>query len=190
MLRDTGCILITSAVEAVQDDILTRLAKGHTRQDFLEALVLCQRVGLPLNPTFVAFTPWTSLADYVALLTLLAERALIDHVAPIQLAMRLLIPAGSKLLELPDMHDVISGFDEAALTYRWQHPDVRVDRLCDDALQLVQSGEAEGASRHEIFARLWAAAYKAAALPTPPLPTPTQAPRRGPIPYLSEPWYC
>jgi radical SAM superfamily enzyme YgiQ (UPF0313 family) len=189
-LRDTGCILITSAVEAVQDDILERLAKGHTREDFLAALALCQHIGLPLNPTFVAFTPWTSLADYIALLTLLAEQRLIDHVAPIQLAMRLLIPAGSKLLELPDMHDVISGFDEVALTYRWQHPDVRVDRLCDDALQLVQSGEAEGTSRPEIFSRLWEAAHKAAALTTPPLPEPTQAPPRSPIPYLSEPWYC
>jgi radical SAM superfamily enzyme YgiQ (UPF0313 family) len=189
-LRETGCILITSAVEAVQDHILERLAKGHTRQDFLAALALCQRIGLPLNPTFVAFTPWTSLADYVALLTLLAEQRLIDHVAPIQLAMRLLIPAGSKLLDLPDMHDVISDFDDVALTYRWYHPDVRVDRLCDDALQLVQSGEAEGASRQEIFSRLWGAAHKAAALPTPPLPEPTQAPPRGPIPYLSEPWYC
>jgi radical SAM superfamily enzyme YgiQ (UPF0313 family) len=190
ILRDTGCILVTSAVEAVQDHILERLAKGHTRQDFLAALALCQRVELPLNPTFVAFTPWTSLADYVALLTLLAEQRLIDHVAPIQLAMRLLIPAGSKLLELPDMHEVISGFDEVALTHRWHHPDVRVDRLCDNALQLVQSGEAEGGSRQDIFSRLWEAAHKAAALPTPPLPEPTQAPPRGPIPYLSEPWYC
>ena len=63
-LRDTGCILITSAVEAVQDHILERLAKGHTYEDFVAALGLCQRIGLPLNPTFVAFTPWTSLADY------------------------------------------------------------------------------------------------------------------------------
>jgi radical SAM superfamily enzyme YgiQ (UPF0313 family) len=189
-LRDTGCVLITSAVEAVQDHILERLAKGHTYEDFVAALGLCRRIGLPLNPTFVAFTPWTSLADYVALLTRLCELGLIDHVAPIQLAMRLLIPAGSKLLELPDMQDVIGGFDETALTYRWQHPDVRVDRLCDDALQLVQSGEAEGASRAEIFSRLWAAAHKVAAHATPPLPAPTQAPPRGPIPYLSEPWYC
>jgi hypothetical protein len=153
-------------------------------------LALCQHVGLSLNPTFVAFTPWTSLADYVALLTLLAEQRLIDHVAPIQLAMRLLIPSGSKLLDLPDMPDIISDFDDVALTYRWHHPDVRVDRLCDDALQLVQSGEAEGASRQEIFSRLWGAVHKAAALPTPPLPESTQAPPRGPLPYLSEPWYC
>jgi radical SAM superfamily enzyme YgiQ (UPF0313 family) len=189
-LRDTGCILVTSAVEAVQDPILDRLAKGHTRQDFLQALALCRGLGLALNPTFVAFTPWTSLADYIELLTVLAEQDLIEHVAPIQLAMRLLIPAGSKLLDIPEIHDTLQGFDEIALTYRWQHPDVRVDRLCDDALKLVQSGEAEGATRRDLFSRLWHAVHKAATLPTPPLPTPIVAPSRGPIPYLNEPWYC
>ncbi|HEY7492960.1 MAG TPA: CUAEP/CCAEP-tail radical SAM protein [Candidatus Tectomicrobia bacterium] len=189
-LRDTGCVLVTSAVEAIQDHILERLDKGHTRQDFLDALALCQRVGLHLNPTFVAFTPWTTLAGYIELLTLLAEQGLIEHVSPIQLAMRLLIPAGSKLLELPDIHSLIGAFDDTALTYRWQHPDVRVDRLCDEALKLVQSGEAEDVGRYEIFTRLWAAAHKAADLSMPPVPEPVLAPRRGPIPYLSEPWYC
>ncbi len=189
-LRDTGCILVTSAVEAVQDHILERLDKGHTQQDFLETLALCRRLGLNMNPTFVAFTPWTALTDYIELLTVLAQQGLVDHVAPIQLAMRLLIPAGSKILELPDVHHVLEGFDDSALAYRWQHPDIRVDRLCDDALQLVQSGEAEGASRCELFTRLWDAAHKAAAIPTPALPKPIVAPARGPIPYLNEPWYC
>src|SRR5262245_14751238 len=160
-LRDTGCVLVTSAVEAIQEHILERLAKGHTRQDFLDALALCQRVGLHLNPTFVAFTPWTTLTGYIELLTLLAEQDLIAHVSPIQLAMRLLIPAGSKLLQLPDIHSLIGAFDDTALTYRWQHPDVRVDRLCDEALKLVQSGEAEDVGRYKIFTRLWAAAHKA-----------------------------
>jgi radical SAM superfamily enzyme YgiQ (UPF0313 family) len=189
-LRDTGCVLITSAVEAVQDHILCLLEKGHTRQDFFDALALCQQAGLHLNPTFVAFTPWTTLADYIELLTVLATQDLIAHVSPIQLAMRLLLPAGSTLLALPEMRRHLRDFDASALTYRWIHPDPRVDQLCDEALTLVQSGEAEAANRHEIFARLWAASHKAAALPAPALPEPTVAPRRGPIPYLDEPWYC
>jgi hypothetical protein len=57
-------------------------------------------------------------------------------------------------------------------------------------LTLVQTGAAEGASCQEIFLRLWEAAHKAALLPTPPLPAPLLDPPRGPIPYLSEPWYC
>jgi len=189
-LRDTGCVLVTSAVEAVQDRILHVLDKGHTRQDFLDTLALCRRVGLDLNPTFVAFTPWTSLDDYIELLMVLASQDLSAHVAPIQLAMRLLLPAGSKLLALPEMRPYLVGFDASALTHRWVHPDPRVDQLCGEALTLVQSGEAEETSRPEIFARLWAAAHKVAGLPVPSVPEPIVALRRGPIPYLNEPWYC
>ncbi len=190
ILRETGCVLITSAVEAVQDETLELLDKGHTQQDFLDALALCQEVGLPMNPTFVAFMPWTTLDDYIQLLRVLAEQDLIEHVSPIQLAMRLLIPAGSKILDVPGVDRFIQAFDESALTYRWVHPDARVDRLCDEALTLVQSGEAEDASRRDIFTRLWAAAHKAAEQPVLPLPLPMIASPRGPIPYLSEPWYC
>ena len=189
-LRQTGCLMVTSAVEAVQDDVLRLLDKGHTRQDFLRALALCRQAGLTLNPTFVAFMPWVSLADYVDLLTVIAAQGLIEHVAPIQLAMRLLIPDGSKLLDLPDMRPALREFDADALSYRWEHPDVRMDGLCAEALQLVQISEAEGASRHEIFERLWHAAHKAAQLPAPPLPAPVAPLARGPVPYLDEPWYC
>ena len=189
-LRDTGCALITSAVEAVQDETLARLDKGHTRQDFLDALALCRRAGLHLNPTFVAFMPWTTPAHYIELLAVLAEQGLVDHVAPIQLAMRLLIPAGSKLLEVEGMEALIGDFDETALTYRWRHPDARMDRLADDALSLAQSGEAENASRREIVTRLWDAAHKVIEQPAPPLPEPLVTPPQGPIPYLNEPWYC
>jgi radical SAM superfamily enzyme YgiQ (UPF0313 family) len=190
VLKETGCVLITSAVEAVQDHILRLLAKGHTRQDFFRALSLCEANGLPLQPTFVAFTPWTTLDDYIELLSVLATQDLITQVAPIQLAMRLLLPSGSTLLTLPEMQPHLLEFDASALTYRWIHPDVRMDRLCDEALQLVQSGEAANASRSEIYARLWEAAHKAAGAAAPALPAPAVAPRRGPVPYLNEPWYC
>ena len=189
-LRQTGCLMVTSAVESVRDDVLCLLDKGHTRQDFLQALALCRQAGLYLNPTFVAFMPWISLADYIDLLTVIATQGLIDHVAPIQLAMRLLIPQGSKLLDLPEMRPSLREFDANALSYRWEHPDVRMDGLCAEALQLVQSGEAEDAARREIFERLWHAAHKAAQVPAPPVPAPAAPPARGPIPYLDEPWYC
>ncbi len=189
-LKATGCVLITSAVEAVQDRILQILAKGHTQQDFLAALALCQEIGLPLNPTFVAFTPWTTLEDYRELLTVLAAQDLIAQVAPIQLAMRLLLPSGSTLLTLPEMQPHLVGFDASALTYRWVHPDARMERLGAEVLHLVQSAEAASVSRPEIFARLWDAVHKAAEVAPPDIPTPTLAPPRGPVPYLNEPWYC
>ncbi len=80
-------------------------------------------VGLTLAPTFIPFTPWTTREQYREMLALLMELDLIEHVAPIQLALRLLIPSGSRLLELADVQAVIGEFDERALLYRWRHPD-------------------------------------------------------------------
>ncbi|HLE03019.1 MAG TPA: CUAEP/CCAEP-tail radical SAM protein, partial [Anaerolineales bacterium] len=116
-LRETGCLFVTSAVESIEDRVLAILDKGHTRDDFIHVVRLCRETGLVLNPTFVAFTPWISVEGYQDLLSLLAELDLIEQVAPIQLAIRLLIPAGSKLLELPDVRDMVGPFDEAGLIY-------------------------------------------------------------------------
>ena len=60
-LRDTGCLFVTSAVEAVDDRILEIFDKRHTREDFVRAVLLCREVGLNLNPTFVTFNPWITL---------------------------------------------------------------------------------------------------------------------------------
>ena len=120
-LRDTGCLFVTSAVESVDDLVLERLDKGHTRSDFIEAVGLCRASGLTLVPTFVAFQPWLTLEGYCDLLDTIERLDLVDHVAPIQLAIRLLIPQGSKVLELDDVRAVIDGFDPATLTYRWLH---------------------------------------------------------------------
>ena len=68
VLRDTGCAFVTSAVESVDDDVLAKLEKGHTRADFERAVALCREAGLTLAPTFVAFTPWTTLEAYCSLL--------------------------------------------------------------------------------------------------------------------------
>ena len=53
-----------SAVESLDDDVLRRLDKGHTRADFVEAVGLMRDAGLTLSPTFITFTPWTTLAGY------------------------------------------------------------------------------------------------------------------------------
>src|SRR5947208_3551815 len=122
---DTGCLFVTSAVEAVDDSILARLDKGHTCADFVALVELFRDAGLVLAPTFVAFTPWTTLEGYCALLRRLAELGLVENVSPVQLAIRLLIPAGSRLLELRDVRELVQPFDENALVYPWAHSDPR-----------------------------------------------------------------
>ncbi len=64
--------------------------------------------------------------------------------APIQLAIRLLIPAGSRLLELAEIRDGVDAFDSAALYYPWRHGDPRVDALASDLQQIVERGEKLG----------------------------------------------
>ena len=189
-LKETGCLFVTSAVESIDDRVLERLNKGHTRDDFLRVVRLCREAGLTLHPTFVAFTPWISIEGYQELLSLLAELDLSDHVAPIQLAIRLLIPAGSKLLELPEVQEIVGPFDETALVYPWRHSDPRADQLQGEIQALVGAATARGASRREIFAQVWLLAEQATAGSTRPLPPPVEAPARTTIPYLTEPWYC
>jgi radical SAM superfamily enzyme YgiQ (UPF0313 family) len=186
VLRDTGCLFVTSAVESVDDDVLGRLEKGHTRADFERAAVWLQEIGLPLVPTFVAFTPWTTLASYLAMLDEIERLDLVQHVAPIQLAIRLLIPNGSRLLELDDIASTVGAFDPRQLAYTWKHPDPEVDALQRDVIALV--GRGGTASRHDIFAAVRALVRDRLGIPGLPPRPPRVA--RAAVPYLNEPWYC
>jgi radical SAM superfamily enzyme YgiQ (UPF0313 family) len=190
-LRDTGCLFVTSAVESVDDLVLDKLAKSHTRADFIRVNELFRKAILALQPTFVPFSPWTTLATYRDLLQLIAELGLIENVAPIQLAIRLLIPAGSRLLGLPEICDGVEPFDAAALVYPWRHGDPAVDVLAIEIAQIVERGEKLRASRVDIFARIWEAAARAAG-ESPELPSTLRHSRgtRPAIPHMNEPWYC
>ena len=189
-LKDTGCLFVTSAVESLDDYVLQLFNKGHSRSDFLRVVRLFKEIGLPLSPTFVTFTPWTTWEGYRELLMLLGELDLIDNVSPIQLAIRLLIPAGSKLLELPEVRHVLADFDEAALSYRWSHSDPRLDQLCNNIRQLVRNSEANGQSRREIFSAVWNMASSQVCAPDKPIALLPLTASRATIPYLNEPWYC
>ncbi len=192
LLRDTGCLFVTSAVESVDGSILARLDKGHTRADFVRVVQLFREIGLTLQATFVPFTPWTALAGYLELLDVLAENDLVENVSPIQLGIRLLIPAGSRLLELPDVQRLIQPFEENALVYPWQHPDSRVDALCDEVQQLVHSADKLKWPRSRTFTRICSTA-RAAAGASPAIEQLWRPPvlvSRAAIPYLNEPWYC
>jgi len=189
-LRDTGCLFVTSAVESMDDAILARLDKGHTYADFASVVELFRETGLCLAPTFVAFTPWTTLRGYCELLRQLTELELVKQVAPIQLAIRLLIPAGSRLLELAEIRQMIGDFDEGQLVYPWRHSDLRVDELCRRIQERVARGQKNGDTRWGIFESVWKLAHEMAGLAVPPLLEGEELIARAAVPYLTEPWYC
>jgi hypothetical protein len=187
-LGDTGCLFVISAVESVDDAVLEKLDKGHTRADFLAVAARFRELGMTLLPTFVPFTPWTTLEGYCDLLGVLAQLGLAENVAPVQLAIRLLIPAGSRLLELPDVRGMVGPFDPSSLVFPWKHEDARVEALCRRISEAVEQGEKQNLSRTEIFGRIWLAAYTAAGhdvLCGPPAAFPRTA-----VPHIDEPWYC
>jgi radical SAM superfamily enzyme YgiQ (UPF0313 family) len=187
ILKDTGCLFILSAVEAVDDAILEQLDKGHTRADFIAALDLLRTTGIALAPTFVAFTPWTTLENYLELLRHVVDLQLIEAVAPVQLSIRLLVPAGSCILEIDSIADRIGAFDPQLLGHPWSNPDARVDALQQQVQAWVSRADAEGLSRAQIFAGIWKLAHEQAGLPVPPL----ELQHSGqPVPRLSENWYC
>jgi radical SAM superfamily enzyme YgiQ (UPF0313 family) len=186
LLRETGCALVTSAVESIDDRVLALLDKGHTRADFEQAVALCRAAGLTLSPTFVAFTPWTTLESVLEWLREIDRLDLVDHVAPIQYAIRLLVPEGSRMLELDEMRPVLGPFDPVTLTYRWTHPDPRVDALQERLARLV--GVTLSASRRNVFDQVWHDAHAAGGRPTPERTHPLID--RSTVPYLNEPWYC
>lgn len=187
-LRDTGCILVTSAAEGIDDRVLQILDKRHTRADFVRAVELLRHVGLNLAPTFVTFTPWTTVEGYFELLSFLAGMELIQNVAPIQLAIRLLIPAGSKLLELEEVRGLIGPFNEKKLSYEWKHSDARVEELYQQARVVVSRTPPVRKARWQAFLQVWNLARAAAGEPwqyeSEPLPA------RATVPYLNESWFC
>jgi radical SAM superfamily enzyme YgiQ (UPF0313 family) len=183
VLRETGCLFITSAVESIDDDVLAKLQKGHTRADFVEAVGVCRSAGVALAPTFVAFTPWTTIEGYGELLHQIVALNLVEAVAPIQLAIRLLVTAESKLLELSDIARLVDPFDPHSLLWPWRHTDPRVDRLQQAVMRVVAAGSRS--SRAELFAEIAAVAHRGQ---TPPW---GQTPHRGQTPpYMTEAWYC
>ena len=184
-LAATGCAFVTSAVESIDDGVLAMLEKGHTRQDFVDAVAACREANLTFVPTFVAFHPWLTLEGYCDLLDLIDRLDLVDHVAPIQLAIRLLIPGGSRLLDVDDVRARIGPFDASTLAYPWVHADPRVDDLHRDIGRLV--GVRVAVDRQTVFGEIAALAYERSGRP-PRIAAPRR--ERSVVPQLSEPWYC
>ncbi len=170
VLQRTGCLFIISAVESLDDDVLLKLDKGHTRADFIEVVRNVREAGLTLAPTFIPFTPWTTWESYRDLLSTILDLDLIENVSPVQLALRLLIMNGSLLRDQVDPN--------------WKNPDPTIDTLSGQLLRLVAAEQKQSRTRSQIFRKIWDAAHSC------PLPENYDLIPRAAIPYMDEPWYC
>src|SRR5919197_3337514 len=166
-LAALGALFVVSAAEPLDDAVLGILDKGHTRADIEAALALTRAAGLSLRPTWVAFTPWTTLDGYRAWLDFIAGERLVDATDPLQYALRLLVPPGSWLPDQPALRPHLRGLVPDGFHHAWSHPDPRVDTLQAD----VAAAVAAAADRREdvavTFDRVRALAAAAAGVPAP-----------------------
>jgi radical SAM superfamily enzyme YgiQ (UPF0313 family) len=188
-LAALGCLFVISAVESLSDTVLRHLDKGHTRADVVAALAACRAAGLTLRPTWVAFTPWTTLDDYRAMLDFVGDADLVDAVDPVQYSIRLLVPPGSLLLGSPAMRPHLREPVEETFYWRWEHPDPRMDALQGEVAARVAAAAEAGEDAPLTYHRVRMLADRAAGAPTRPAPAaPGAAGRRAP--RITEPWFC
>ena len=190
-LREAGCIFITSAFESTNDAILQHLQKGHVRADLDRALAAAEDAGLILRPTWVAHTPWTTPDDFLDLLAFIEDHGLVDHVQPVQYAIRLLLPPGSPLITTLDADGALEGFDSDALTHTWSSPDPRLDALQLEIAEIVEAASCANCDPEpaiETFRKVKAAAHRHLRGDTDPIEV-AQQPRRA-VPGLTESWFC
>ncbi len=183
---DHHCLFITSAVESIEDSVLEKLAKGHTADDFHQALNLLRSVGITMLPTFVPFTPWTTIEGYLNLLQEIVRLQLVNSVAPVQLSIRLLLPRGSRLLNCDDADEWLGDFDSVLLGYQWKHHDPRMDRLQEQIQECVMHADEDSLNREHTFSAVWRLAHRMYGM-SPPNLLPGIQPL---VPQMSEPWYC
>jgi hypothetical protein len=191
-LRSLGCVFLISAVESLSDTVLVNLDKGHTAADAREALRLVRSAGIAFRPSLLPFTPWSGLADHLELFEWIAGEEIVDNVDPVQLTIRLLVPPGSWLLEGPALRPFLGSLSPAALSYRWTHPDPRMDWLQEAGAALAASSAREREDPRITFRRLWAMAEDAAGAGSrrrsmtgrPRWPAGARTPR------LTESWFC
>lgn len=190
-LAELGCVFLQSAVESVSDRVLANLEKGHTRADVVEAIAIARAAGIALRPSLVAFTPWTTLDDYLDLLDFIEAHGLIYHVEPVQLAIRLLVPPGSSLLGTPQMEPSLGDLERDNFVWPWRHPDPRLDDLHRHVGRIVEQAGAADQDPLITFYQIRTAALATLAgraSPLPALAAPAGAGDRPP--RLTEAWYC
>ena len=191
-----GCLFVISAVESFSHSVLQHLVKGHTRDDIFSALDILRKSNITLRPSLVAFTPWTTLEDYMEMFDLVETHDLIHAVDPVQYSVRLLVPPGSALLTPPathtdPIHRFLTHLDQSKFQHLWVHPDPRMDTLYETVKTLVEEDANNGVDSLDTFSRLKQAAYDIAGIPDDQRPMIQKQPLNAtPPPRMTEPWFC
>lgn len=189
-LKNLGCAFIVSAVESLNDNVLRHLNKGHTSADVAEAFELMAQVEIPLRPSLMPFSPWETLESYITLLNFFEERQLIEQIDPVHFSIRLLIPPGSAVLNTAGSPQWLGELDCAAFTYRWRHPDSRMDALHQKVATLVERAERAKSSLIETFFHIKAMALATIGKDLNVVDAVQKYGSPRVLPHLTESWFC
>jgi len=91
------------------------------------------------------------------------QQDVIESVAPIQLGIRLLIPEGSRMLELENVRRLIEPFDAQSLLTLGKMSMPRLDALSETVQEIAAAAEQQK-DHGATFERIWKAAHAAAGL--------------------------
>jgi len=193
-LVSLGLRFVISAFESTSERVLARLHKGHRPADLGTAVALARSLGVEIRPSLLPFTPWTTRDDVVDLFDFVAAHDLVPNVDPVQLAIRLLLPPGSLLLEDPDpeLAACLQGFEPDALGVRWRSADPLLDELQAALSARAEEAGARGEAAEDAYAALRCLAFETLGRKDPGPPPLAVAP--GPPaerrPRLTEAWFC
>jgi hypothetical protein len=144
-----------------------------------------RNAGVHLRPTWLPFLPWTTTDDVAGIFKFLDNEGLAPAVDPVQMAIKLLIPEGSLLLERPEMAQHLTHFDPDALTWRWNFESAasellhkELDRIAAEASDCQENAMVTLAAMREVVSAIsgWDLGE--------------MAPSDSRVPRLSESWFC
>lgn len=189
-LAEAGCAFVVSALESVNDTTLGYLDKGHTVSEASEAIVLLRRHGIEVRPSWLPFTPWTTIEDLIHLVDFVQAHDLVPNVDPVQYTVRLLVPEGSLLLGRPEMTDHLGPYDADRLGWTWAHPDPSMDELQRELSASVEAriDQAAAGTFEKIDALIRARAGGSDGPASPGSVSSGPEPNRRA--RLTEPWFC
>lgn len=183
-LAELGVAFVVSAFEQADDRLLELLDKGHTVDDMREAVGILRAAGIAVRPTWLPFTPWTEGRHLEQVVRFIDEMGLWGSVDPIQLSIRLLIPDGSLMLDVPELTPHLRGFDADALGHLWAPSEPAMDVLQAHLAEVVERADGDGVSDAVALQRLVDAIGGHLGTDLPPVGDPLPAPR------LTESWFC
>jgi hypothetical protein len=181
-LARTGCLFVVSAFECMNDEILGYLDKGHTAADAARVTMMLRDAGIEVRPSWLPFMPWTAVEDVMDILDFVLDHDLVGNVDPVQYSIRLLIPQGSLMLDVPEIAPYLGDYDAEALSYAWTAADPRTVALQQRIAAIVEADPSVG-----VFAEVYEVVRAAASRPPRDILLADAVYGR---PRLTEPWFC